>query len=57
MIVNIISYKRDRYKKKTIGERIKKIDEKKKERMNNLVECEWTWIKEYVLRPRLFAGK
>jgi len=29
MIVNIISYKRDRYKKKTIGERIKKIDEKK----------------------------
>jgi hypothetical protein len=49
MIVNIISYKRDRYKKKTIGERIKKIDEKKKERMNNLVECEWTWIKEYVL--------
>jgi hypothetical protein len=30
MIVNIISYKRDRYKKKTIGERIKKIDEKKK---------------------------
>jgi hypothetical protein len=31
MIVNIISYKRDRYKKKTIGERIKKIDGKKKE--------------------------
>jgi hypothetical protein len=51
MIVNIISYKRDRYKKKTIGERIKKNDEikKKEKRMNNLVECEWTWIKEYVL--------
>jgi len=32
MIVNIISYKRDRYKKKTIGERIKKIDEIKKEK-------------------------
>ena len=32
MIVNIVSYKRDRYKKKTIGERIKKIDEIKKEK-------------------------
>jgi hypothetical protein len=35
MIVNIISYKRDRYKKKTIGERIKKNDEIKKKKKEN----------------------